>query len=469
MKLSQYGYDFSADLLAKYPAENRDESRLMVVNRAKGTIEHRIFKEIIEYFDEKDLFIFNDTKVFPARLYGNKEKTGAEIEIFLLRELNRELRLWDVLVDPARKIRIGNKLYFGDDDLLVAEVIDNTTSRGRTLRFLFDGSYEEFKETLFKLGETPLPKWVREKVEPEDAERYQTIFASKEGAVAAPTAGMHFSKHLFKRMEIKGIEKAFITLHVGLGNFRTVDVEDLSKHKMDSEQFFVDEPTAETVNKTKREGHKIVSIGTTVMRTLDRRHDQADGGLDQQVHLRPVRIFGGRRHGDQLPASLLDPTDDGFGIRRLRPDNECLQNSQRGGLPLRNLWRRDADSLRKITIFAEDRRRFGNLLRASPRDCSHLSLSLRKINFREVRYGSTTRQLFALHPARAFFAEQAKKSSFPTGGHSEHTAPGDEEKISTNGIEQDTIRLSGSGSVCPGYGRGASVPAALAGDAGARQ
>ena len=269
MKLSQYGYDFSADLLAKYPAENRDESRLMVVNRAKGTIEHRIFKEIIEYFDEKDLFIFNDTKVFPARLYGNKEKTGAEIEIFLLRELNRELRLWDVLVDPARKIRIGNKLYFGDDDLLVAEVIDNTTSRGRTLRFLFDGSYEEFKETLFKLGETPLPKWVREKVEPEDAERYQTIFASKEGAVAAPTAGMHFSKHLFKRMEIKGIEKAFITLHVGLGNFRTVDVEDLSKHKMDSEQFFVDEPTAETVNKTKREGHKIVSIGTTVMRTLE--------------------------------------------------------------------------------------------------------------------------------------------------------------------------------------------------------
>ena len=249
MKLSQYGYDFSADLLAKYPAENRDESRLMVVNRAKGTIEHRIFKEIIEYFDEKDLFIFNDTKVFPARLYGNKEKTGAEIEIFLLRELNRELRLWDVLVDPARKIRIGNKLYFGDDDLLVAEVIDNTTSRGRTLRFLFDGSYEEFKETLFKLGETPLPKWVREKVEPEDAERYQTIFASKEGAVAAPTAGMHFSKHLFKRMEIKGIEKAFITLHVGLGNFRTVDVEDLSKHKMDSEQFFVDEPTAETLER----------------------------------------------------------------------------------------------------------------------------------------------------------------------------------------------------------------------------
>lgn len=416
MKLSQYGYDFSADLLAKYPAENRDESRLMVVNRAKGTIEHRIFKEIIEYFDEKDLFIFNDTKVFPARLYGNKEKTGAEIEIFLLRELNRELRLWDVLVDPARKIRIGNKLYFGDDDLLVAEVIDNTTSRGRTLRFLFDGSYEEFKETLFKLGETPLPKWVREKVEPEDAERYQTIFASKEGAVAAPTAGMHFSKHLFKRMEIKGIEKAFITLHVGLGNFRTVDVEDLSKHKMDSEQFFVDEPTAEAVNKTKREGHKIVSIGTTVMRTLetavDRRHDQADGGLDQQVHLRPVRIFGGRRHGDQLPASLLDPTDDGFGIRRLRPDNECLQNSQRRGLPLRNLWRRHADSLGKITIFAEDREAVGDLCVQTPRDCALPHCLCERQNSREERLGSTTMRKHALCRLHSLHRTNIKKQRF---------------------------------------------------------
>ena len=265
MKLSQYGYDFSPEMLAKYPADNRDESRLMVINRAKGTIEHRIFKDIIEYFDEKDLFVFNDTKVFPARLYGNKEKTGAEIEIFLLRELNRELRLWDVLVDPARKIRIGNKLYFGDDDLLVAEVIDNTTSRGRTLRFLFDGSYEEFKHALFALGETPLPKWVREKVEPEDAERYQTIFAEKEGAAA----GMHFSKHLMKRMEIKGIDKTFVTLHVGLGNFRTVDVEDLSKHKMDSEQFFVEEAAAEAVNAAKRQERKVVAIGTTVMRTIE--------------------------------------------------------------------------------------------------------------------------------------------------------------------------------------------------------
>lgn len=269
MKLSQYGYDFAPEMLAKHPTENRDDSRLMVIDRAKGTIEHRIFKDIIEYFDEKDLFVFNDTKVFPARLYGNKEKTGAEIEIFLLRELNRELRLWDVLVDPARKIRIGNKLYFGDDDLLVAEVIDNTTSRGRTLRFLFDGSYEEFKQTLFSLGETPLPKWVRDKVEPEDAERYQTIFAEHEGAVAAPTAGMHFSKHLMKRMEIKGIDKTFVTLHVGLGNFRTVDVEDLSKHKMDSEQFFVEEAAAEAVNAAKRQEHKVVAIGTTVMRTIE--------------------------------------------------------------------------------------------------------------------------------------------------------------------------------------------------------
>ena len=268
MKLSQYGYDFTPEM-AQYPTINRDDSRLMVVHRSTGEIEHRIFKDILDYFDEKDLFVFNDTKVFPARLYGNKEKTGAEIEIFLLRELNRDLRLWDVLVDPARKIRIGNKLYFGDDDLLVAEVIDNTTSRGRTLRFLFDGSYEEFKEALFALGETPLPRWVREKVEPEDAERYQTIFAAKEGAVAAPTAGMHFSKHLLKRMEIKGVESAFLTLHVGLGNFRTVDVEDLSKHKMDSEQYFVSPETAEAVNTAKREGRKILSVGTTVMRTLE--------------------------------------------------------------------------------------------------------------------------------------------------------------------------------------------------------
>ena len=269
MKLSQYGYELTEKMLAKYPADNRDESRLLVLNRATGAIEHRIFKDIIEYFDEKDLFLFNDTKVFPARLYGNKEKTNAEIEIFLLRELNSELRLWDVLVDPARKIRIGNKLYFGADEMMGAEVIDNTTSRGRTLRFLFDGSYEEFKEALYRLGETPLPRWIREKVEEEDAERYQTIFAKNEGAVAAPTAGMHFSKHLLKRMEIKGIDSAFITLHAGLGNFRRVDVEDLSKHKMDSEQFVVTEQAAEAVNNAKRSGHKVVAIGTTVMRTIE--------------------------------------------------------------------------------------------------------------------------------------------------------------------------------------------------------
>lgn len=269
MKLSQYGYDFSPELLAKYPAVNRDESRLMVVNRAKGTVEHRIFKDIIDYFGEKDVFVFNDTKVFPARLYGNKEKTGAEIEIFLLRELNREQRLWDVLVDPARKIRIGNKLYFGDDDALVAEVIDNTTSRGRTLRFLFDGDYDQFKAALYKLGETPLPRWIRPKVEPIDAERYQTIYAKVEGAVAAPTAGLHFSKHLLKRLEIKGVGCAEVTLHVGLGNFRSVDVEDLTKHKMDSEQIFIPEEAVKIVNTARAKEKRVCAIGTTVMRTIE--------------------------------------------------------------------------------------------------------------------------------------------------------------------------------------------------------
>ena len=267
MKLSQYNYSFSPDMLAKYPAESRDESRLMVLNRRTGKIEHKVFKEMIDYFRQGDVLVFNDTKVFPARLYGNKEKTGAEIEIFLLRELNRDLRLWDVLVDPARKIRIGNKLYFGDDDLMVAEVIDNTTSRGRTLRFLFDGDYDEFKAALYKLGETPLPKWIRPKVEPIDEERYQTIYAKNE--VAAPTAGLHFSKHLMKRLEIKGVDMAFLTLHVGLGNFRTVDVEDLTKHKMDSEQVVIPERTAEAVNRVKRAGGKVCAVGTTVMRSVE--------------------------------------------------------------------------------------------------------------------------------------------------------------------------------------------------------
>lgn len=252
-----------------HPAENRDECRLMVLNRKTGQIEHKVFKDILDYFDEKDVFVFNDTKVFPARLYGNKEKTGAEIEVFLLRELNKDLRIWDVLVDPARKIRIGNKLYFGEDDSLVAEVIDNTTSRGRTLRFLFDGEYDEFKKILYGLGETPLPKSIERKVEPEDAERYQTIFAKNEGAVAAPTAGLHFSRELMKRLEIKGVNFAFLTLHVGLGNFREVDVEDLTKHKMDSEQIFVGPDVVKCVNEAKDEKRKVCAVGTTVVRTLE--------------------------------------------------------------------------------------------------------------------------------------------------------------------------------------------------------
>ncbi|MBN1598432.1 MAG: tRNA preQ1(34) S-adenosylmethionine ribosyltransferase-isomerase QueA [Bacteroidales bacterium] len=269
MKLSQYKYNLPEELIAKYPAENRDESRLMVLRRKDGSIEHRIFKDIIEYFNSEDVMVFNNTKVFPARLYGNKEKTGAEIEVFLLRELNKEQRLWDVLVDPARKIRIGNKLYFGEDDVLVAEVIDNTTSRGRTLRFLFDGDYEEFKATLYGLGETPLPKFIKREVQPEDKERYQTIFAKHEGAVAAPTAGLHFSRELLKRLEIKGLEFAEITLHVGLGNFRTVDVEDLTKHKMDSERIIIPEKAAKIVNDAKEKRKQVCAVGTTVMRTLE--------------------------------------------------------------------------------------------------------------------------------------------------------------------------------------------------------
>ena len=269
MKLSQFNYDLPEDRIALYPTENRDEARLLIVNRKTGQFEHKIFKEIINYFDDKDVFVFNNTKVFPARLYGNKEKTGAKIEVFLLRELNHDQRLWDVLVDPARKIRIGNKLYFGEDDSLVAEVIDNTTSRGRTLRFLFDGPYEEFKKTLYSLGETPIPRSIKRPVEPEDAERYQTIFAKYEGAVAAPTAGLHFSRELLKRCEIKGINFAEITLHVGLGNFRSVDVEDLTKHKMDSEQILITEEAANIVNKAKEGRHHVCAIGTTVMRTLE--------------------------------------------------------------------------------------------------------------------------------------------------------------------------------------------------------
>jgi S-adenosylmethionine:tRNA ribosyltransferase-isomerase len=269
MKLSKFKYDLKESKIALHPASNRDESRLMVLNRATRKIEHKLFKDLLDYFDDKDVMVFNDTKVFPARLYGNKEKTGAEIEVFLLRELNREQRLWDVLVDPARKIRIGNKLYFGEDDLLVAEVIDNTTSRGRTLRFLFDGPYDEFKSTLYSLGETPLPKFINRPVQPEDKDRYQTIFAKHEGAVAAPTAGLHFSRELLKRLEIKGIDFTYITLHVGLGNFRSVDVEDLTKHKMDSEQIWIRNEACDVVNKAKTEKKNVCAVGTTVMRTLE--------------------------------------------------------------------------------------------------------------------------------------------------------------------------------------------------------
>lgn len=269
MKLSNFNFDLPKDLLAEYPTENRDESRLMVLDRKNQTIEHKMFKDLVDYFDEDDVLVLNNTKVFPARLYGNKEKTGARIEVFLLRELNPETRLWDVLVDPARKIRIGNKLYFGEDETLVAEVIDNTTSRGRTLRFLYDGTYEEFRTKLQELGETPLPKYISREVEPEDAERYQTIFAKHEGAVAAPTAGLHFSKHLLKRLEIKGVNFSEITLHVGLGTFSPVEVEDLSKHKMDSEEIEITAENAKIVNDSILKSRRVCAVGTTAMRALE--------------------------------------------------------------------------------------------------------------------------------------------------------------------------------------------------------
>lgn len=269
MKLSQFNFDLPEELIAEYPSENRDEARLMVIHRETGKIEHKLFKDLMDYVNEGDVMIRNNTKVFPARMYGNKEKTGAKIEVFLLRELNRESLLWDVLVDPARKIRIGNKLYFGEDDQLVAEVIDNTTSRGRTLRFLFDGPYEEFKKTITALGETPLPKYIKREVEKTDEDRYQTVYASVEGAVAAPTAGLHFSKQLLKRLELKGIDFAEVTLHVGLGTFRPVEVEDLTKHKMDSEQAIIEQECADIVNNAKIAKKKIFAVGTTSMRAIE--------------------------------------------------------------------------------------------------------------------------------------------------------------------------------------------------------
>lgn len=270
MKLSDFKFNLPSELIAMYPSPNRDDSRLMVVNRAQGTIEHKHFKDIINYFGEGDIMVINDTKVFPARLYGKKEKTGARIEVFLLRELNPEAKLWDVLVDPARKIRVGNKLYFGDSDNLVAEVIDNTTSRGRTIRFLFEGDNDEFKTILKEMGEAPIhTKVIQREVEPEDKDRYQTLFAKNEGAVAAPTAGMHFSRELIKRMQIRGVKFADITLHAGLGNFRNIEVEDLTKHKIESEEIVITQEACDIVNKAKAKGKKVCAVGTTSMRTME--------------------------------------------------------------------------------------------------------------------------------------------------------------------------------------------------------
>ena len=312
MKLSQFQFILPKSQVAQEPTRWRDECRLMVVDKKTGAIEHRIFKDIIDYFGKGDTFVFNDTKVFPARLYGKKEKTGADIMVFLLRELNREQHLWDVIVDPARKIRIGNKLYFGEDQSLVAEVIDNTTSRGRTLRFLYDGPYEDFKASLFALGEIPVPKWVKPQITAEDYENYQTIFARAEGAVAAPAAGLHFSRELFNRMILKDIEKAFITMHMGIGQFRRVDVEDLSKHRMDSERLIVPPEACDIINKAKGNGHKVVAVGVTVMR-----------GLETYVTTNnEVKPFDGCL---RLPYARVDDADGRRRLRRIRHGHERLQ------------------------------------------------------------------------------------------------------------------------------------------------
>ena len=343
MKLSQFKFKLPEDKIALHPTKFRDECRLMVLHKKTGEIEHRMFKDILEYFDDKDVFIFNDTKVFPARLYGNKEKTGARIEVFLLRELNEELRLWDVLVDPARKIRIGNKLYFGEDDSMVAEVIDNTTSRGRTLRFLYDGPHDEFKKALYALGETPLPhSIINRPVEPEDAERFQSIFAKNEGAVTAPTANLHFSRELMKRMEIKGIDFAFVTLHAGLGNFREIDVEDLTKHKTDSEQMQVDD---------KAVAHR------DACHRKHREHRRTCEGLrrmDQQVHLPSLRLYRGHLHGVQLPHAALHAADDCGCLWRIRRGDARLRRGAERRLPVWHLWRRHADNGQMIPFRSQE-------------------------------------------------------------------------------------------------------------------
>lgn len=287
MKLSQFKFKLPSDLIAKYPADNREDSRLLVLHRDTGEIEHKMFKDVIDYFDDQDVMIMNNTKVFPARLYGNKEKTGAKIEVFLLRELNRESLLWDVLVDPARKIRIGNKLYFGDNDELVAEVIDNTTSRGRTLRFLFDGPYDEFRKTMRDLGETPIPKYLDRPAEPLDEERFQTVYAKNEGAVSVPTAGLHFSKGLLKRLELKGVGFAEVTLHVGLGTFRPVEVEDLTKHKTDSEQVIITQEASDIVNTAIDRKKRVCVVGTTAMRAVE-------SSVSTDGHLKPYEGWTNR-------------------------------------------------------------------------------------------------------------------------------------------------------------------------------
>ncbi len=271
-KLSQFKFDLPKELIAQYPSEHRDESRLMVVHKDTGKIEHKLFKDIVDYFDDGDSFIMNNTKVFPARLFGRKEKTGAKIEVFLLRELNEDMFLWDVLVDPARKIRVGNKLYFSDEkgnDLLIAEVVDNTTSRGRTIRFFYEGDHQTFRETLYSLGNTPLPKFINREVEQIDIDRYQTLYAEETGSVAAPTAGLHFSEHLLKRLQIKGIDFAKVTLHVGLGTFNDIEVEDLSKHKMEAEYFKINQKNAEIVNRAKENNGRVCAVGTTSMRSIE--------------------------------------------------------------------------------------------------------------------------------------------------------------------------------------------------------
>lgn len=319
MKLSAFKFDLPSNLIAQYPAENRDESRLMVIHRDSGKIEHKVFKDIIDYYDEGDVLVVNNTKVFPARLYGNKEKTGAKIEVFLLRELNKEMYLWDVLVDPARKIRVGNKLYFGDGEL-VAEVIDNTTSRGRTIRFLYDGEDEDFYKMIDALGETPLPKYIKRKVEFEDRDRFQTIYAEHVGAVAAPTAGLHFTKQLMKRFEIKGVEIAPVTLHVGLGTFRSVDVEDLTKHKMDSENYWIEEPTEKIVNEALDHKKRVCAVGTTSMRALESSvsasgHLKANSGWTDKFIFPPYefKICNALVSNFHLPQSTLLMMNCAFG------------------------------------------------------------------------------------------------------------------------------------------------------------